>query len=446
MSYLRGPLTRQQVQVLMRDQRSQLLARVGAASYAPLPPPPVPVNAPGPTFASQSAFYAQQAAPVVPLPPTLPEAPPSLPEVPTASAPVVAVTPSTPAPAPPAPSQPARASTVGYSENPPPLPASTDQYFLPATINGQQALAAWQQRTGFSTQNLGVPTMSYKPVLLAQASIRFQDRKTQLFVARLYSYRVHDLERSGLVHWEDYVSNPVDPRQVTTEPLVPGLYGELSPGLTDAKRLAALKKELSDLLYTTARLKIPYNSTLDIFANPDGDFSEFRAQVQQMARERRDADVDKLTRKYEGILNKYEANLQRKTTQLASENAELQSTKREELFTTGEAVLGLLNGRTAFTLSRMSRAKVYAARSKGQKDLLELDIQQGQAGMQSAQEDFEMELRAINEKWAQVATSVEERVVTPARKDITMDLFGIGWLPYWYLEFNGQPALLPAFE
>jgi chromosome segregation ATPase len=200
------------------------------------------------------------------------------------------------------------------------------------------------------------------------------------------------------------------------------------------------------MLYTTARLKVPFNSTLDIYANPDGDFSAFRAQVQQAARERRDTEVDALTRKYEDKFDKLESQSQRKTQRLESEKRELANIKREELFTTGEAVLGLLKGRTSFTLSRMSRASVYRQRSKGQAEALELDVQQVQTEMERTQQEFEAALRQVNERWAKVATQVEEYLITPYKKDISIDLFGIGWIPYWYIELNGQPAMLAASE
>jgi hypothetical protein len=467
MSYLRGPLTRQQLQVLMQDQRAQLLARIGAAAYTPPAAPPAPMGTPGPSFASQSAYYAQQAAaqfaPAVNrtagqnvlLPPSLPEMPPSLPEapeVPTASAPIF-----TPPPAPigsSAPlSQPARTGTsqtsrapAGFSDSPPPLPASTAQYFLPNAITSQQAISNWERKTGFAATGFGGALMAYKPVLLAQVSVRYQDRKTQLYTTRIQAYQVPALERSGLVHWEEYATQPIDPRRVSGEPFNNGIFGDLTPGLTDAKRLAALKRELGDLLYSTARLKVPFNSTLDIYANPDGDFSAFRAQVQQAARERRDAEVDALTRKNEAIFDRLEAQSQRKNQRLESEKRELANIKREELFTTGEAVLGLLRGRTSFTLSRMSRASVYRQRSKGQAESLELDVQQVQTEMERTQQEYEAGLRAINERWAKVATQVEEYLITPYKKDISIDLFGIGWLPYWYVELNGQPAMLQAYE
>ncbi|MDL5055641.1 DUF87 domain-containing protein [Oscillatoria laete-virens NRMC-F 0139] len=64
MNYLRGPLTRQQVGVLMQNQRMQLLARTGQISPAPPGSTPLPAGGTevmgGHSFAAQNALYAQQ--------------------------------------------------------------------------------------------------------------------------------------------------------------------------------------------------------------------------------------------------------------------------------------------------------------------------------------------------------------------------------------------------
>jgi hypothetical protein len=116
------------------------------------------------------------------------------------------------------------------------------------------------------------------------------------------------------------------------------------------------------------------------------------------------------------------------------------------MFTTGEAVLGLLRGRTSFTLSRMSRASVYRERSQGQLDMAELDVQQIEENKAEAVQQYEAAARELNERWARIATSVEQYQITPYKKDITLDLFGIAWIPYWYAWVNNQPLLLPALR
>lgn len=450
MSYLRGPLTRDQVKILMAEQRAKMLASRPARNPNSEPPvmsgsTPLPesMGARNATFGAQSAFYAQQQVAVRDVPPSLPE---DFPEIETASAPIMP-TDSRPI----APSHPSTARGIasgypGYTTISPPVPSSVTQYFLPAVLNNQSALAQWQQRTGFMAQGAPSTMLAYQPVLLAQVSLRYQDRKTQTFTSRYFAYHIPDLERNGLIHWEEYLATSVDPRSILSAPVDGAIYGELPAGLSDSKRLTAVRRELVDMLYTTARLQIPYNSQLDMYGDPNTDISHFIAQVQQAARERRDVEFEKLTRKFEGVLDKLDMDMQKHTQRLESEKRELANTKREELFTTGEAVLGLLKGRTAFTLSRMSRAAVYKQRSKGQAQMHELEIDQIGREQERVQQEFQTEVQALNEKWARVASQVEDYYITPYKKDIVVEMFGIGWLPNWLLNMNGQIALLPAYE
>ncbi|MDX2161736.1 MAG: DUF87 domain-containing protein [bacterium] len=481
MSYLRGPLTRQQITALMAAQKQALANRVG---FTQAFNQPAPANYGG--FAAQVANYAAQAAPMqaavrpaaqqgfsaqnLPFPPGLPEVPPGLPETPTQPYPTMnmnvpasdpyATGPYTPPPPQSFPAtapqstgqtQVTRANNIdgipapnGFSVTQPPLPTTTSQLFLPTSLSSEQAIRAYEQRTGVMATAFGGSVLAYRPILLAQATVRYQDRKTQVFTAREYAFRIPSLERSGIIRWEDHYATPIDARSVSGEPFQRAFFGDLSSGLTDAKRVAALRSELLDVLYTTARLVIPYNATLDLYGSPDREFSEFSAQVQQIARERRDAEVDTLTEKYEKAMDTLEDKMKKEAQKLDSNRRELANNRREELFTTGEAILGLMRGRTAFTLSRMSRASIYKNRQKGEVDLNELTLQQLEEEVAQAQEEFQAKLTEVNEKWARIATQNTDYQISPYKKDIQIDLFGIGWIPYWYIVLNGQGILVPA--
>jgi hypothetical protein len=455
MSYLRGPLTRQQVQVLMAPQRQQLMAQA-----APVPPQ------------STGAMLAQTAGMTVP-PPSLPggqtgamrpaSLPPALPESqgfnaqqaasPASSMPLGYTQPTVPVSqanlAPAGGSQatvPGLRAPQGFSPNQPPLPAATPQYFLPNTVTIQQAITQYEQQTRIPAQGFGGGILAYRPVLFAQATVRYQDRKASLYTARNFAFHVPNVDKAGIVHWEQYQTQPVEVSRISGQPFGQAIFGDLSPGLTDSRRMAQLKKELVDVLYNIAALKLPFNPTLGIYANPDTNYNEFRAQVQQIAREQRDAEVDKLTAKYEAVLDKLDDQLKREARDLSANKKELADLKREELFTTGEAVLSLLKGRTTYTLSRATRATRYRNQAGEQIEENEQKLAMIQQEMSETEQEFEAQLKATNDKWARIAAEEQEYLITPYKKDILVDLFGIGWIPYWYVELNGQPTLLNAFQ
>src|SRR5690606_16902411 len=329
MSYLRGPLTRQQVGILMADQRRELAQKIAVSQ-------PVyynPVNQP----------VAVQAAPVqngmVTPPATLPglAPPPTVPGFTNQAAPQISVTQANP-------SQAVAPRVDGFLTTPPPLPSSIVQYFVPHAITSQQAMLEWQQRTGFTAQGTQA-VLAYQPVLLAQAAVRFQDRKTGVYTARYYSYRIPDLDKSGLIRWEDFQAPPLDARSLSSTPLANNaIYGDPPAGLTDPKRVSALKTELTDMLYNAARLIVPFNPTLKIYGDPNADVGQFYTQSAQVARELRDAEIDKVTSQFEKVIDKLEDRRDRKARELSAEQKELADRRREETFTKGEALLSLLRG------------------------------------------------------------------------------------------------------
>ena len=162
--------------------------------------------------------------------------------------------------------------------------------------------------------------------------------------------------------------------------------------------MTALKREIIDMLYNTKRLVLPYNPDLKIYGSPDADFSQYQSQVQQLARESRDVEMDKVSKKYDGLMDKLEDKARKKEQELRAEKSELKDRQREELFTTGEALLSLWKGRTNYTLSRMSRATRYKKQTKE-------DIQESY--------DF---IDDIDREIEQLRTAVSARTATDQRQ------------------------------
>ncbi|MBC8098298.1 MAG: hypothetical protein H7Y11_02545, partial [Armatimonadetes bacterium] len=72
-------------------------------------------------------------------------------------------------------------------------------------------------------------------------------------------------------------------------------------------------------------------------------------------------------------------------------------------------------------------------------------IQEMEQQMADLEAEFEAVMQKTDERWAQIAAQTQEYTIAPFKKDITLELFGLGWSPYWVLVVNGQAALLPAF-
>ena len=435
MSYLRGPLTRQQIRTLMAVQRERPLYLAHAAR-PPLPPamPPGLPEMP-PRQATPRPSTLPDFAPPAP-PPTLPDE---------STQPTAVGT--TPPPREPAP---ARRETgfplpEGLSLTPPVVSASIAQHFLPARVALETAIEAWERETGQRAERPGEARLAYEPLLLAQADVRFADRKSNISQIGYYAYHVRDVAQAGLLRWEEHRAPYTDPRDLDSVPFGEAAYGDLPPALVDPRRMTALARELEDYLYKTAALTVLHNPDLDLFGAPGMPRRDFLVQAGGLARQRRDAEIDAVAQRYDKIFDRLEEQLRRTARDLESEQRELDARRSEELWTTGEAMMSLLRGRTSYTVSRMSRTRRYRQQSHDEVYEAEQRISELEAQLDQAQAAMESELRAIHDRWTRIAGQADEYRISAYKKDIHLGVFGIGWVPYWWFAAGGEPVLLPAW-
>jgi len=328
----------------------------------------------------------------------------------------------------------------GFLATPPAVRSEVSQYFFPTTLSSQQAFA----RMGQSLSS-GQIQLSYVPVLLGQLAVRYQHRASQVYLAREYAYHVPDLQLQGIVHWEQFQAPVIDSRAVTSQPTGQALYRELPTGLTDPKRISALQKELIDMVANTARLIIPFHPQFKIYADPSRDPSEFYAQVTQVAREKFDDEQTKLNSKYGTMMNKLEDQYTRKEREYNAEKLEIRDRQREQLYTTGEALLSIFKGRTNYTLSRMSRTTRMKRQTEADISESRDVISEIERQMINLEEEYERVMVEAKERWVRISTQVEDYLITPFKKDISVSMYGIGWIPHYYVLVGNQPVIAPAF-
>lgn len=423
MSYLRGPLTRQQISELMANQRglyqappaqpSRQPASSGAIPQQPgafgpsasLVSPPTPAMPP--TYSGAGAGYAH--------------APAQLPREEEKEGP-----------------------PPGFSALPPALPSSVRQYYLPTEYAPEQAIRNWEASTRQMASSVGERRqLLYQPSLLAQAMVRFTHSRTNIAETYTYAFVVPNLPRVPVLEWSKYVSEPFDPHVLDSEPSGKAYYGDI-PQVFSSTGFTELRNNLVDWIYHNAALYAYYNPVLDMYSAVGEDRRAFVARLQAVARERRDAEVDAVAARYDKKLAALEERYQRRARRREAEQAELADRKREEMLTAGESLWQLMKGRAYYTLSRTSRMRRYTTMSQSQLESIEYEMEQIRAEFEETEREMQEALQAVQDKWVNALQQIEEIRISPYKKDINLVLFGIGWVPYWEVIVNGTPTILPA--
>ena len=99
-----------------------------------------------------------------------------------------------------------------------------------------------------------------------------------------------------------------------------------------------------------------------------------------------------------------------------------------------------------YTLSRSSRSARLTRHTREQLSESEQVIADLEDKMNELQDKFKSESQVVNEKWAKVAAQGQSYQIAPYKKDIQVEMFGVGWVPHYYVQVNGQPLLLLAYS
>ncbi len=426
MSFLRGPLTREQISRLMAGQRAAYTAPETFPSY--FTPPPRPGSEAAQGFYDAGGFNPPQAVAerassegVAPsmrpaITPPLPQAQPAEEEAP-----------------------------AGFSPVPPAIPSSVQQYYIPTEYAVEQSIRNWERWTGQPAVDVKTRRrLLYRPSLLAQVQVRFNHTQTNTFETLWYAFIVPNLPRVPYLDWSEYQAEPFDPRTLEPHPFATGYYAEVPPTLATGSGFKDMQSSLVDWLYTNARLMVYYNPALKLYSGLGESKRDFYARVQAAARDLRDAELDKVAERYEKKLVDLEDRAQQMALRLESERDEYEARKQEELLSAGESVVRLMKGNVYRTVSQMGRLRRFSSQSEDMVGIRQQQLLDLADRLEATEREMEQALEAVRQKWAAAARQIDEVPITPYKKDISFILFGIGWVPYWDVVINGASVILPA--
>ncbi len=389
MSYLAGPLTRKQVQMLAKEQ-------------APLEETTMPVAAPA------QAQSAPEEKPVTP--------------------------------------PPATQDAATLSTTPPTLSSDIPQVFLSPTVAFEWAVRNYEEETGHTVLTKG-REMIYVPHLLARGTVRMvnQTRKVdhQETVTRLL---IPEKDALG-VNWD---TGPVELSAdvLSPKPVGKGGYAPVPAMLSRARDLKRLKKEFADYLYHNISTTIWHNPVLKLYGRVGESQREFRTRCEDEARRRRDEELKKEKAKTDRRIARVEGRLRREERELEADQEELEARKREELLSLGESAFNLLTGRRSSAMvSRASRKRTLTTKAKADVEESLEAIEDFKQELEELEAQWEEQAAEIRNRWADTVDEIEEFRVRPRRTDVRVDFCGIAWVPVWRVELeDGRQVDLPAIS
>lgn len=323
----------------------------------------------------------------------------------------------------------------------PKVPTGVGEYFLPNNLTLSQAFKAAGKPFPAEARTIG---LIYRPVLLAQANVRFLKPNYNLDYEVQPSALVVEIDQIGGVRWEEWQTGPIERNALDRRSLGEALFASLEAPFSDPKSLRALEVAFKDWVYYEQKANVLTNETLKVYAGPQIPAAEFKQMCRKAAMDEQDKAIQKATSTFDRKIDTLKDRLLREERELKEDETELSQRKMEELGTHAENLLSMFSGRRRKLTTSLSKRRMTSQAKADVEESLDA-IEEYKREVASLEEERAENIETIKQKWEEVAEDTSEIQVTPYKKDIMVDLFGVAWFPYHLVESEGRTLELPAY-
>ncbi|HON33655.1 MAG: DUF87 domain-containing protein [Thermovirgaceae bacterium] len=285
----------------------------------------------------------------------------------------------------------------------------------------------------------------YAPFLGAFASVHFDDRKRSISETRNYAFAVEFDPGPLTVDWRNAFELKADPTRLAQGVPSP-VMAEAPPAGLDPKAYTRWGREFLKWLPQEARLAVMTCPSLKETARPGESRADFAARVALTRREIRDAEVEKIRRKYASKLTTLQNRLMRAEQAIERETEQARHKKLDTAVSFGTALAGAFFGRkvNTYSASRMGTAISKAARLQKESG----DVARARETAAAVRQEMaELEAAMEGEVNALIPVDspemmIQEEFITPKASGVSLTLLGLLWLPY---SRNPQGGLTPLW-
>jgi hypothetical protein len=278
------------------------------------------------------------------------------------------------------------------------------------------------------------PAVTYHPHVLGRLEVHYSSARHQVDLRRVLTLAAPLEDGPVPLDWDSAVELEAD---ALAEEGMPG--ADFTPPPPEALKAPAYRKWQKDLtrwVKTRRPLVLRHCTPLKLTSDPGENEGAFRSRITLALHEKRDLAVEQLRRKYAGRFQTLKNRLLAAEQAIAREEAQVKTRQVDTVISFGTAILGAFLGRKTVSAGsasrvgtalksagRMQQEKMDVDRARERADAVRQQLADLETRLQDDIDRLEMQFDAENE-------SLEEIRITPKLSDMTMDVFGLAWLPY----------------
>jgi hypothetical protein len=278
----------------------------------------------------------------------------------------------------------------------------------------------------------------YRAAVLGDAEVYFADGKRGLSATRTVS-RVAPL--AAPLDWSAGEEPDFAGGDLEAEPAGGSTFADAGAAL-GGKSAETWSRDFAAWIYRESTVDLWKSPSAGVISKPGESEADFRARLQQEAREKRDAAADRLREKYATRLASLQERLRRAQQAVGREKQESMQAGVQTAISVGATVLGAIFGRKTISSATIGKATT-AARSAGRTMKQAGDVQRAEETEGAIQQqiaalegELQAELAAQASATDPLSEALEKVALRPKKTDITVRRVVLVWEPYR----GGEPA------
>ena len=273
-----------------------------------------------------------------------------------------------------------------------------------------------------------VPDLAYRPMLVGAAQVSFIDRKAGVNIAKEQVFLIPISDSPMPANWDKAKEANIKITDLKNSPSGDFCYSELPSSVLKAKNYGIWEKDFENWLVRTQKLQLFKSAHLNELSMPEETERDFRIRLQQVAREKRDQQVEKIREKYRSAFDRLDERLRKAKMNFENQRAQSKSQKVQVAVSIGETLLSSFLGRKSSTRATRSAREIARERkeARDQKNAEE-NLKALEKEREQLEKQFQSEVRLTETKTNSLTEDLEKVFITPSKADITVRLLALAW-------------------
>jgi hypothetical protein len=275
----------------------------------------------------------------------------------------------------------------------------------------------------------------WTPALLGAARVVYSDAKLGVDETRDIVVTTPIVDGPVPVDWDHAEPADFDVRELTREPVRAAPFDPLPSSAANPRKYGAWTKDFVRWVGQSQTIELLKNRRTKAISRAEEAERDFQIRSQTALREERDREMKRVRDRYAPRLATLDDRIRRAQAAVQREQEQATESKMQTGVSVAATIFGALLGRKAVSASTLGRATT-AARGAGRIGRATQDVARAQAEVAAltAKRDelaqtVERELDAIAARWDARDEPLERIVVKPKRGGVSVQLVALVWLP-----------------